>query len=304
MIEYRVDDFAETCTDYGASHAVVLRDRNLTPDRRARVVLTVGETLHTTDLGRVRAAGWSSATACSGRAATSPGIGKALADKHRVTLVDMPDHGRSPWSDRFDYVAAADQVAEPAVGRRPGHTSRALHGRQDRGRGAAAQELVERLVVVDVAPYMQPHNPSTTATSPPCTRWAWDPRTALQLRRRSSRGGARITTMHSFLLQNLRHEDSGERRPLAMAAQPRTARPRPRRHHGLARDRTGHHAAVRRAGGEGRHGAAARDTCAATTSRPWTLVDAKPAGHDQGRRALGAQRRPRSSWRCCAEPRH
>ena len=39
MIEYRAEDFAETCTAYGATHAVVLRDRDLTPDRRARVVL-------------------------------------------------------------------------------------------------------------------------------------------------------------------------------------------------------------------------------------------------------------------------
>ena len=28
-----------------------------------------------------------------------------------VTLVDLPDHGQSPWSDHFDYLAAADQVA-------------------------------------------------------------------------------------------------------------------------------------------------------------------------------------------------
>ena len=31
MVEYRFDDFAETCTAYGATHAVVLRDRDLTP---------------------------------------------------------------------------------------------------------------------------------------------------------------------------------------------------------------------------------------------------------------------------------
>ena len=31
MIEYRAEDFAETCTTYGATHAVVLRDRDLTP---------------------------------------------------------------------------------------------------------------------------------------------------------------------------------------------------------------------------------------------------------------------------------
>ncbi len=32
MIEYRFEDFAETCTAYGATHAVVLRDRDLRPD--------------------------------------------------------------------------------------------------------------------------------------------------------------------------------------------------------------------------------------------------------------------------------
>jgi Glycoside-hydrolase family GH114 len=31
MIEYRTEDFAETCTTYGATHAVELRDRELTP---------------------------------------------------------------------------------------------------------------------------------------------------------------------------------------------------------------------------------------------------------------------------------
>ena len=31
MIEYRTEDFAETCTDFGATHAVELRDRDLTP---------------------------------------------------------------------------------------------------------------------------------------------------------------------------------------------------------------------------------------------------------------------------------
>jgi hypothetical protein len=32
MVEYRFKDFAETCTAYGATHSVVLRDRDLTPD--------------------------------------------------------------------------------------------------------------------------------------------------------------------------------------------------------------------------------------------------------------------------------
>ena len=38
-------------------------------------------------------------------------IAKRLADDHRVLLVDMPNHGRSAWTETFDYPAAADQVA-------------------------------------------------------------------------------------------------------------------------------------------------------------------------------------------------
>lgn len=78
-------------------------------------------------------------------------IGKALADRHRVTLVDMPDHGRSPWTERVDYAEMADAVAatidEPA----------ALVGHSMGGKAAMLAALrhperVERLCVVDVSP--------------------------------------------------------------------------------------------------------------------------------------------------------
>lgn len=78
-------------------------------------------------------------------------IGKALADRHRVTLVDMPDHGQSPWTEGLDYEAMADAVAgvidEPA----------ALVGHSMGGKAAMLTALrhpekVERLVVVDVSP--------------------------------------------------------------------------------------------------------------------------------------------------------
>ena len=38
-------------------------------------------------------------------------IGKALADAHRIVLIDLPHHGRSAWTDSFDFVEIADQVA-------------------------------------------------------------------------------------------------------------------------------------------------------------------------------------------------
>src|SRR3954469_8808768 len=67
--------------------------------------------LHTTELGE-----WGSRVVfCHGlfgQGRNFTAIGKALTDRHRVTLGDMPDHGHSPRSDHFDYLAAAAQGAE------------------------------------------------------------------------------------------------------------------------------------------------------------------------------------------------
>jgi len=85
-------------------------------------------------------------------------IGKALAATHRVTLVDMPDHGESPWSDHFDYVAAADQVADLLTSDDPvalvGHS---MGGKISMLVALRHPDLVERLVVVDVSPVPYDH---------------------------------------------------------------------------------------------------------------------------------------------------
>ena len=83
---------------------------------------------------------------------------KALADRHRVLLVDMPNHGRSPWSDRMDYPWMADQVAaliDPSdpvalVGHSMGAKAAMLVALRH-------PQLVERLAVVDMAPVAYPH---------------------------------------------------------------------------------------------------------------------------------------------------
>jgi pimeloyl-ACP methyl ester carboxylesterase len=84
---------------------------------------------------------------------------KALAADHRVLLVDMPDHGRSPWSERFDFVAAADQVAELLGADDPvalvGHS---MGGKTAMVLALLHPELVERLCVVDVAPVAYQHS--------------------------------------------------------------------------------------------------------------------------------------------------
>lgn len=89
-------------------------------------------------------------------------IGKALAGEHRVLLVDLPDHGRSPRSDRFDYVDYADQVAALLADDLGSGDPVALVGHSMGGKVAMLlalrrPELVERLVVADVAPVPYDH---------------------------------------------------------------------------------------------------------------------------------------------------
>jgi pimeloyl-ACP methyl ester carboxylesterase len=80
-------------------------------------------------------------------------IAKALAEDHRVLLVDMPNHGRSDWHDRVDYVDMADQVAALFSAEDPvalvGHS---MGGKTAMVLALRHPELIERLCVVDISP--------------------------------------------------------------------------------------------------------------------------------------------------------
>jgi pimeloyl-ACP methyl ester carboxylesterase len=84
------------------------------------------------------------------------GIAKALAVDHRVLLVDLPDHGKSAWTERFDFVEIADTIAASVREQYPSEPV-ALVGHSLGGKVAMVlalrhPEFVERLCVVDIAP--------------------------------------------------------------------------------------------------------------------------------------------------------
>ena len=108
--------------------------------------------LHTTDLGE----GGSRVVFCHGlfgQGRNWTQIGKQLAGEHRVTLVDMPHHGRSSWPEEFDYVDVADRVARLLDGDDPvtlvGHS---MGGKAAMTLALRHPHLVGRLCVVDVSP--------------------------------------------------------------------------------------------------------------------------------------------------------
>ena len=80
-------------------------------------------------------------------------IAKGLAPAYRVTLVDLPNHGRSPWTDRVDYLDMAAAVADLLSADDPaavvGHS---MGGKVAMALALTRPELVSRLVVADISP--------------------------------------------------------------------------------------------------------------------------------------------------------
>ncbi|MGE9807840.1 alpha/beta fold hydrolase [Janibacter sp. G1551] len=138
-------------------------------------------------------------------------IAKALAgpdgDAARCTLVDLPDHGRSPWSTEFSFDAYATAVVATLRGIDPGPwtvVGHSLGGKVAMAMALTEPSLVSGLVVVDIAPRNYGNLDRFTGYM--------DEMRALPLPELGNRADAEARFDESdpgvkaFLLQNLRHE--------------------------------------------------------------------------------------------------
>jgi pimeloyl-ACP methyl ester carboxylesterase len=135
---------------------------------------------------------------------------KALSADHRVTLVDIPNHGRSPWTERWDFLEAADSVAELLSADDPvalvGHS---LGGKIAMVTALRHPELVERLCVVDVAPVRYDSGREFAGYMDAMLAVDLD---ALESRQQADAllmDAVPNTTVRGFLLQNLRSDADG-----------------------------------------------------------------------------------------------
>lgn len=85
-------------------------------------------------------------------------VAKGLADRHRVTLLDLPNHGHSPWTDRVDYVDMAALLADElaSYGEPVSLVGHSMGGKVAMQLALRRPELVRALVVVDIAPVEYP----------------------------------------------------------------------------------------------------------------------------------------------------
>ncbi|WP_068403037.1 alpha/beta fold hydrolase [Kribbia dieselivorans] len=142
-------------------------------------------------------------------------IAKALvAGGRRATLIDLPNHGRSPWTAEFSHRDMTDAVAAELAALAPGEQW-AIVGHSMGGKVAMMvalrfPELVERLVVVDVAPMSYGSvERGFTSIMEGMHRVDLGPTTTRESAEESLRPWIGSPTVRAFVLQNLRRDPNG-----------------------------------------------------------------------------------------------
>ena len=136
-------------------------------------------------------------------------VADALGDVRRVHALDARNHGHSPWTDDMDYPAMAADVAAYIETR--GFAPADILGHSMGGKTAMVlalnhPELVERLIVVDIAPVAYNHDANGAYVA------AMRGLSLADIHQRSDadealRSAIPDTTLRAFLLQNLQHRN-------------------------------------------------------------------------------------------------
>ncbi|HSV29220.1 MAG TPA: alpha/beta fold hydrolase [Candidatus Omnitrophota bacterium] len=86
-------------------------------------------------------------------------IVRQLGERRRVLALDLPNHGGSPWTEVMDYPFMARSVAEfiEGLGQPAAVVGHSMGGKAAMALALTRPDLVEKLVVVDIAPVGYSH---------------------------------------------------------------------------------------------------------------------------------------------------
>jgi pimeloyl-ACP methyl ester carboxylesterase len=136
-------------------------------------------------------------------------IAKKLSAEREVLAVDMRNHGDSPWSAEHGYAAMAEDLAAviEARGGRAAVLGHSMGGKAAMTLALTRPELVERLIVVDVAPIAYAHDQMVNIAAMRAVDLA-------SVRRRSDAEAGLAAhvedpALRAFFLQNLRLTPEG-----------------------------------------------------------------------------------------------
>ena len=134
-------------------------------------------------------------------------VQKALAHDYRVVALDLRNHGASPHAPDMDYAAQAADVAETMVAlgiKRAVVLGHSMGGKAAMMLALTRPELVERLIIADIAP--RPYPPALRAVVAALQALPLHAGLTRQEADQSLRSAVPEAPIRSFLLQNLRFE--------------------------------------------------------------------------------------------------
>jgi pimeloyl-ACP methyl ester carboxylesterase len=139
-------------------------------------------------------------------------LGRKLATDRRVVLIDMRNHGESPWSDDVSYEAMADDLAEAVDRHCQGRAvvlGHSMGGKAAMALALSHPDMLSGVIVADIAPVDYPH------THLPLVQAMRGVDLGAVARRSDAEpklaGAADSPMLRAFLLQNLVIEDGKAR---------------------------------------------------------------------------------------------